>query len=72
MVFEDESITLHCASYEKKSRNISLQCVDVKGKHIVEKWASEIETKNANPLGIMELHRETSESLAHTMDDQET
>ena len=38
IVFEDESITLHHASYEKEYINISLQCVNVKGKHLVEKW----------------------------------
>lgn len=45
MIFEDESITLQCVSYEKESRKISLQCISVKGKHVVEKQGSKIETK---------------------------
>jgi hypothetical protein len=32
IVFEDESITLHLASYQKDSRNLSLQHVNIKGK----------------------------------------
>ena len=71
MVFEDKSITLHCASYEKDFRKISLQCASIKGKHVVEKWGLEIEIKNANLKGVMELHHATSEALAHTMDDLE-
>jgi hypothetical protein len=35
VVFEDESITLNRASYEKESKNLALQCVSVKGKHLV-------------------------------------
>ena len=69
-VFEDESVTLHRASYQKDSRKLSLQRVSVKGKQVVEKWGLEIEIKNANPNDIMKLHQETNEALAHTMDDQ--
>lgn len=71
MVFEDDSITLHHSNYEKESRKISLQCVNVKGKHVVEKWGLEIEIKNSNPKGVMELHQETGEALAHIVDDHE-
>lgn len=49
MVFEGDSITLHCASYEKESRNISLQHISDKEKHLVEKWGLEIEIKYTNP-----------------------
>lgn len=33
-------------------------------------WGSEIEIKIANPNDVMEIHRETGEALAHTVDDQ--
>ena len=36
--FEDESVTLHRTSYQKDSKNLSLKCVSVKGKHAIEKW----------------------------------
>jgi len=71
VVFEDDTITLHHASYQKDSRKLSLQHVSFKGKHITKKWRLEIERKNANPSDVMELHRATSEALEHTMDDQE-
>ena len=71
VVFEDESITLHCFSYEKDSRNILLQCISIKRKHVFEKCGSEIDIKNKNPIGAMELHQVMGESLAHTMDVQE-
>lgn len=70
MVFQDESITLHPISYEKESRNISLQCIIIKGKHVIEKWGSEIKIKNSNPRGAMELNRETHEALENSVDDQ--
>ena len=62
---------MHYASYQKDLRKLSLQCVNVKGNHIVEKWGSKIEIKNANPNDVMEFHWETNEALAHTKDDQE-
>jgi aspartyl/asparaginyl-tRNA synthetase len=61
---------LHRANYQKDSRKLSLQCINVKGKHVVEKWVSEIEIENANPNDVMKLHQETDEALAHTVDDQ--
>ena len=70
IVFEDESVTLHHANYQKDSRNISLQHASIKGKQVIEKSGSEIEIKNANPSDIMALHREICKALAHTMDDQ--
>lgn len=71
MFFQKESITLHHPSYEKESRKLSLQYTSVKGKWVVGKWGLEIDIKNDNPKGVMELHRETGESLAYTVDDQE-
>ena len=65
MVFENESITLHHTSYEKESKKLSLQCISVKEKHLLEKWRLEIEIKNVNLKGVMELHRATREALAH-------
>lgn len=69
MIFEDESITLHHSNYEKESKKLSLKCISVKGKHVVRMWGLEIEIKNDNPKVVMELHWETSEALAHTVDD---
>ena len=71
IIFEDESIILHHANYEKESKNISLQWVSIKGKNLVEKWGSKIEIIEAYPKGDTELHRATNEDLAHIMDDQE-
>jgi hypothetical protein len=56
VVFEYGSVTLHHANYQKDSKNLSLQRIDVKGKHAIEKWGLEIEIKNANPTNAMELH----------------
>lgn len=69
-ILEDESDTLHHASYQKYSRKLLLQRVSVKGKWVIEKWGSKNEIKNANPSDVMELHRQTGESLAHIVDDQ--
>lgn len=62
---------MHHSSYEKESRNLSLQRVSVRGKHPVEKWGSEIEIKNVHLKGVMELHWATNQALVHTVDDQE-
>lgn len=69
--FDENSVTLHHASYQKDTRKILLQCVSVKGKWVTYKWHLEIEIKNGNPSDAMELHRATKEALAHTMDDQD-
>ena len=71
VVFEDELLILHHASYQKDSRKISLQRISIKGKQAIDKCGSEIEIKNMNPSDIMELHWEIGEALAHTVDDQE-
>ena len=70
VVFKDESITLCHATYQKDLRKISLQCVSVKGKQIIEKWGSKFEIKNANPSDNMELNCQTDEALARMIDDQ--
>lgn len=71
IVFYDGFVTLYCASYQKDTKNILLQHVIIKGKHFTNKWGLETEIKNSNPSDVMEHHRETSEALFHTMDDQE-
>lgn len=69
--FEDELVTFHHSSYQKVLRNILPQCINIKGKHVIEKQGLEIGIKNENPSDNMELHQEIGEALAHTMDDQE-
>ena len=68
---KDDSVTLHHASYQKYTRKLLLQRINIKGKQVIEKRGSKIDIKNANPSDVMELHRETGETLSHTMDDQE-
>lgn len=40
VLFEDELVTLRHASYQKDLRNLSFQCVIIKGKHVIEKSGS--------------------------------
>lgn len=69
--FQDDSITMHHSNYQKDTRKLLLQRIYGKGKQVTKKWGSKIEIKNENPSDAMELHRETDEALAHTVDDQE-
>jgi hypothetical protein len=68
--FYDDSFTLHHANYQRDTRNILLKCVNIKGNQVTYMWGSKINIKNANPSYVMEIHRETSEALSHTMDGQ--
>ena len=43
--FEDELVTLHCSSYQKDSRNMLLQLINIKGKHVTNKWGSGIQNQ---------------------------
>lgn len=69
--FENYLVTLHHSNYQQDIRKLLLRHINVKGKQVIEKWGLEIEIKNANPNDVMEIHWETNEALAHTMDDQE-
>lgn len=69
--FEDALVTLNHAIYKKDSRNISLQCINVKGNHAIEKWGSKIKIRNSNPSDVMELHWETKKYLTHIVENQE-
>lgn len=71
IIFEDGSVTLHCASYQKYTKNILLQCVSVKGKRVTDKQGPEIEVKNVNFNDVMEIHRAIGGALAHIVDDRE-
>lgn len=70
IIFYDDSISLHHTNYQIDSRKLLLQCVKIKGKHVIETWGLEIEIKTIDPNEMMELHTATGEDLAHTMDDQ--
>ena len=48
-----------------------MECVTIKGKKVIEKLGSKILIKNENPSDLMDIHKETSEALSHTMDDKE-
>jgi hypothetical protein len=67
-VFEEESITLHHATYNKNSKKLFIEKVNLKNKKISEKWKSEIDFQGVKSLKFMKFHEATSEALKYSID----
>jgi cell division protein FtsL len=57
LVFEEESITLHHVAFDKKSKKLQIEKVNLKNKKVVEKWSSEIDMTKVKPSKVLELHQ---------------
>jgi hypothetical protein len=52
-IFEEESVTLHHATYNKNSKKLLIEKVNLKNKKVSEKWKSEIDFQGVKPLKIV-------------------
>jgi hypothetical protein len=71
LVFEEESITLHHATFNKNSKKLQVDKVNLKNKKVVEKWNSKIDIEGVKPSKVFELHRATWDALKYSIDKQE-
>jgi hypothetical protein len=49
IIFEEEFVTLHHAAYNKESKKLLIEKINLKNKKVVEKWNSEIDLHGVNP-----------------------
>jgi hypothetical protein len=70
-IFEEESVTLHHAKYDKQSRKLQIERVNLKDKRVTRKWSSEIEVKGLRPSRVLIFHQAMGEALAHSITEQE-
>jgi hypothetical protein len=54
---------LHHTTYNKNSKKLLIEKVNLKNKKASEKWKSEIDFQGVKPLKFMEFHEETNETL---------
>jgi hypothetical protein len=50
-------VTLHHAKYDKQSKKLHIERVNMKDKKVMGKWSSEIEVKGLNPSGFSSFIR---------------
>jgi len=62
-IFEEESITLHHVSYNKESKKLLIEKLNLKNKKVVEKWNFEIDLHGVLPSKIMQFHEATKGAL---------
>jgi hypothetical protein len=71
IIFEEESLTLHHATFNKNSRKLVIEKVNSKNKKIQEKWNSKFDFQGVPPSKVMEFHEATGEALKFSIGDIE-
>jgi hypothetical protein len=71
VVFEEEFVTLHHVTFNKSSKKLLIEKVNLKNKKVVEKWNSEIDIQGVKPSKVMEFHEATREALKYSIDEIE-
>jgi hypothetical protein len=65
-IFEEESVTLHHVAYNKNSKKLLIEKVNMK-KKVSEKWKSEIDFLRVTPSKIVQLHEATGKALKESI-----
>jgi hypothetical protein len=71
IIFEEESLTLHRATFNKNSRKLVIEKVNSKNKKIQEKWNSKFDFQGVPPSKVIEFHEATGEALKMSIGDIE-
>jgi hypothetical protein len=71
IIFEEESLTLHCVVFNRNSRRLVIKKLNSKNKKIHKKWNSELDFQWVPPSRIMEFHEATGEALKYSIEDIE-
>jgi hypothetical protein len=58
---------LHHARYDRQSKKLHIERVNMKDKKVIEKWSFEVEIKGLKPSGVLKVHQATGEALAHSI-----
>jgi hypothetical protein len=70
-IFEEESVTFHHTAYNKNSKKLLIEKVNLKNKKVSEKWKSKIDFHGVKPSKIIQFHEATREALKESIDDIE-
>jgi len=70
-IFEEEYLTFHHATFNKNSKKLLIEKVNLKDKNVSGKWKSEINFHGVKPSKIVQFHEATRESLKESIDDIE-
>jgi hypothetical protein len=70
-IFEEQSLTLHNAKYNKEEKKLQIEKVHVKNKKVTQTWNSEVDVSGVGPLGLLKLHITTGDTLSHSISEQE-
>jgi len=71
LVFEEESVTFHHATFNKESKKLLIEKINLKNKKVVEKWNSKIDLQGLTPSKSMQFHKTTGEALNSSIDEIE-
>lgn len=63
IIFEEESLTLHHAVFNRNSRKLIIEKVNSKNKNIHEKWNSKLDFHGVPPSKVTEFHEAIDEAL---------
>jgi hypothetical protein len=63
LIFEEESITLHHVAFNKESKKLLIEKINLKNKKVVEKWNSKTDLQGVRPSKGMQFHEATRETL---------
>jgi hypothetical protein len=69
--FEEESLTLHSALFDKDSKKLVFERVNSKGKKVQGKTHSEFNLSGVLPSRIAKIHRATGDALEVSVDEME-
>jgi hypothetical protein len=70
-IFEEQSLTLHNAKYNKEERKLQIEKVHVKNKKVTKTWNSKVDVSGVGPSGLLKLHLTTGDALSHSISEQE-
>jgi hypothetical protein len=71
LIFEEESVTLHHMDFNKESKKLLIEKINLKNKKVVEKWNSEIDLQGVKPSKVMQFHEATREALKSSINEIE-
>ena len=70
-IFEEESITLHKATYNHETKKLLLEKTNTKNKKSPERWKYLIDLYGVSPSKIADFHGATGDALKQSIDKME-
>jgi len=71
LVFEEEYVTFNHVAFNKQSKKLLIEKINLKNKNFVEKWNSKIDLQRVRPSKFMQFHEAIGEALKLSIDEIE-